>query len=1135
MTYRHCLGPALFLIAVCLSGPTAMAVDDFTPLLAKADLDAAVFAEWMDGKETVIGTDRRREGPAWVVWTRDSQAGWYGQEFGDSTTPGARHLRIGFMRDMAVGTILAAGENVSVLRHGAPYPGNLADDAQWLPAQRLGRDGLTGSAEPGECATWVLPPGTTTRAVRVTHVAKQNDRRYNGSLGALWLLAGRYDNIAPQATATASANAEAAARVIDGRDNGTSGSWDNGEQGQEHPVSSEHPAWVMLSWKQPRTLAGLGIVGAGAALAEVQICTAPADQHPALADEAAWTTIIPATAVDPLYPRSLPLCTLQFPKAVTTRGVRLRLVKPFDDEHCHPHLGGSTRHGKRVWLSELMAFAPLGDQPLSAPAPSRRDDDHPPIPIRFHLDQPGLVTLVIEDAAGNRIRNLCSETRFPAGEQTAWWDGLDDHDRDYEAAEHHIYRIPGTLVAPAAYHVRGLVRDDLSLTYEFSFYTHGTPAWDTADGSGGWLANHTPPQSCAFVPAGMTKDGQEWMLLGSPITEGGSGLAWVDLDGRKHHSQGWIGGNWTGAAHLAVDHGAKRCPGFYAYVAAAAEGELRLTGLKTDGGDAPVVHWRFPRPELCDCGGVAVHDGLLACSLPRLGALMLVEVATGSILGQVPCADPRGLAFDDLGRLWILSGTSVVRAALPADLIARFRGAALERTGWIATASSGNAAAAIDGKDDTRWDTQHPQQKGDWFQLDLGRTQRIGRIVLDARRSSGDFPRGLEVHLSKDGTAWGAAVLSAPGSAGLTILPLAAVEARFIRLVATASDPGAWWSIHEIQLFAPATGFHDLAARSIITALDDPIGVCIGAKEVYVSDRGASQQVKIFDLTGAALRTIGRPGKPTVGAYDPLRLNHPAGLSLDSRGRLWVAECDNQPKRVSVWKADGTLDRAFYGPARYGCGGTIDPADKSRLFFEGMEFALDWKTGSDAVANVIWRGGLEVGGQPERMEHVGGQDYLTSSYNTNPTGGAGVVGIWRLDHGVATPIASAGRAQWWPEIAGRFAKLSRFSVRWTGTVIPLVSGPTTFHTISDDGVRLWIDGRPLIDDWTGHGPTEDAGTIPLTKGKPVEIRLEWYQDSGGAAMHLSWSAAGLPRAIVPSSRTGPRRSCGAGWAARGVP
>ena len=51
---------------------------------------------------------------------------------------------------------------------------------------------------------------------------------------------------------------------------------------------------------------------------------------------------------------------------------------------------------------------------------------HPPIPIPFRLKEPGFVTLVIEDAQGNRVRNLLSETAFPAGQNIAWWDGLDD-------------------------------------------------------------------------------------------------------------------------------------------------------------------------------------------------------------------------------------------------------------------------------------------------------------------------------------------------------------------------------------------------------------------------------------------------------------------------------------------------------------------------------------------------------------------------------------------------------------------------------------------------------------------------------------------------------------------------------------
>jgi len=84
---------------------------------------------------------------------------------------------------------------------------------------------------------------------------------------------------------------------------------------------------------------------------------------------------------------------------------------------------------------------------------------HPPIPIKFSLKEAGFVTLVIEDADGKRVRNLVSETPFPSGDNTAWWDGLDDVGRDPEAASHAVYHIPGKLVRAGTYSVRGLFRN----------------------------------------------------------------------------------------------------------------------------------------------------------------------------------------------------------------------------------------------------------------------------------------------------------------------------------------------------------------------------------------------------------------------------------------------------------------------------------------------------------------------------------------------------------------------------------------------------------------------------------------------------------------------------------------------------
>ena len=62
---------------------------------------------------------------------------------------------------------------------------------------------------------------------------------------------------------------------------------------------------------------------------------------------------------------------------------------------------------------------------------------------------------------------------------------------------------------------------------------------------------------------------------------------------------------------------------------------------------------------------------------------------------------------------------------------------------------------------------------------------------------------------------------------------------------------------------------------------------------------------------------------------------------------------------------------------------------------------------------------------------------------------------------------------------------NNFCIRWTGQVLPRYSDSYTFTTVSDDGIRVWVDGKKLIDDWTDHGPTEDSGTIALEAGRKV--------------------------------------------------
>src|SRR5882724_3340757 len=69
-----------------------------------------------------------------------------------------------------------------------------------------------------------------------------------------------------------------------------------------------------------------------------------------------------------------------------------------------------------------------------------------------------------------------------------------------------------------------------------------------------------------------------------------------------------------------------------------------------------------------------------------------------------------------------------------------------------------------------------------------------------------------------------------------------------------------------------------------------------------------------------------------------------------------------------------------------------------------------------------------------------------------------------------------------------------FMARWTGFVrVPPASGAATgaqayrFSVRADDGVRLWVDERPIVDDWNDHTLTEDAGDVALAPGTSVPI------------------------------------------------
>ncbi len=97
-----------------------------------------------------------------------------------------------------------------------------------------------------------------------------------------------------------------------------------------------------------------------------------------------------------------------------------------------------------------------------------------------------------------------------------------------------------------------------------------------------------------------------------------------------------------------------------------------------------------------------------------------------------------------------------------------------------------------------------------------------------------------------------------------------------------------------------------------------------------------------------------------MGQWQPDGLRFISGLAVDSEGKLWVAENDDFPKRVSVWDVKtGRFVREFFGATHYGAaGGAIDPRDPNVMVGSGCEWRLDPRTGRAGCLAVMTRDGM---------------------------------------------------------------------------------------------------------------------------------------------------------------------------------
>lgn len=160
------------------------------------------------------------------------------------------------------------------------------------------------------------------------------------------------------------------------------------------------------------------------------------------------------------------------------------------------------------------------------------------------------------------------------------------------------------------------------------------------------------------------------------------------------------------------------------------------------------------------------------------------------------------------------------------------------------------------------------------------------------------------------------------------------------------------------------------------------------------------------------------------------------------------------------------------------------------------------------------------------LQQIGGDEPAPAS---PPTGTGNGTGLRASYFGNATlsgtAVVTRTEAPWFDWGVGAPAPgigADNFSVRWTGELQAVEAGTYQLRTLSDDGVRVWVNGVQVINNWTVHAPTVDTSAgITLAAGQRVPITVEFQEFSGGALLQLSWLRPGGSWAPVPVSNLYP--------------
>jgi hypothetical protein len=271
----------------------------------------------------------------------------------------------------------------------------------------------------------------------------------------------------------------------------------------------------------------------------------------------------------------------------------------------------------------------------------------------------------------------------------------------------------------------------------------------------------------------------------------------------------------------------------------------------------------------------------------------------------------------------------------------------------------------------------------------------------------------------------------------------------------------------------------------------------------------------------------------------PAKLERTTGLSFKLPK---LATSTTYYWRIDEIEADGTKHTGLVWSFTTVIGEATNPNPADKAAGVALDAKLSWKAGATAATHDVYFG-LEsppalVGNQAEATFDPNGLQMGTIYYwrvdEIEADGTKHVGDVWTFKATVPNAGAQASYYKgmnfeelvltrtdpqidfnWGTGEPDPAVGVDKYSVKWVAELEAAFSDTYTLWAQSDDGVRVWLDGELVIDQWVDQSATwVEAAPVELTAGERHILEMAYFENSGDAVARLHWASPTQPRRAV---------------------